>query len=543
MHPSQRRGTNCVAQCDHCEVSVTKGFDFVIVGAGTAGCILASRLTEDHTCTVCLIEAGSTLIPGDVRNPAMWPQLQGSAVDWGMKTVEQKHCATRVHDWPRGKILGGSTAINAMAHMRGHPGDFDAWRDSGLEGWGYADLLPYFIRSETSPFVDPDLHGNNGPVNLIYPTDTHPVAKAYQRACLEQGLQRIEEHNGREMSGVTFNTLTIKDGQRQTIADAYLPETVLSRPNLTLMPETMAVRTLLQDSVCEGVEVLVSGEPMPFYADKVIMSAGSIATPCLLQRSGIGNPEDLSNANVKVMVDSPLMGRNLHDHLLAAGNVYLARNPVPLSNYQHSESATYIRSENVSAGEPPDMVVLCVAAPVVTEMYTAPEFGTAYTLMFGATHPKSRGKLAITSNNPFDPPFIDPNYLADPYDRKTALSALDWARRIGNSPAMDMWRREELMPTADDLKDQASRERFLENVAYTHHHPVGTCSMGANEDSVVDGSLKLRGIDNLYVVDASVIPSIPTGPMNAALIAIAEKASDMIQGKPMLPPKDWRTAQ
>jgi len=519
---------------------VTNGFNFVIVGAGTAGCVLASRLTEDPSCTVCLVEAGGLDIPADVRNPAMWPQLQGSSVDWGFKTSAQQHCAARIHDWPRGKILGGSTAINAMAHMRGHPGDFDAWKEAGLEGWSYADLLPYFIRSETAPFTDPDLHGDSGPLHLILPSEPNPVAQAYQQACREQGLSPTEEHNGREMCGVTLNTLTIKDGQRQTIADAYLPDTVLVRPNLTLMPDTMVNRLLLDRGTCTGIEISSSGQNQTLHADTIVISAGSIATPCLLQRSGIGRPEDLQAADVKTLIESPQMGRNLHDHLLAAGNVYRSRQTVPPSKYQHSESATYIRSDNLPADSPPDMVVLCIAAPVVTERYEAPAYGGGYTLMFGATHPRSRGHLTITSSDPAAAPFIDPNYLSDPYDRKTALAALDWARRIGNSAALDEWRQDEMMPTAKDMESDASREYFLETVAYTHHHPVGTCSMGATPDSVVDSSLRLRGVDNAYVVDASVIPAIPTGPINAALVAISEKAADMLQNKPLLTPMDWR---
>lgn len=520
--------------------TVTNGYDFIIVGAGTAGCVLASRLSEDPDCTVCLIEAGGTDLPDVARPPGTWPQLQGSSIDWEFKTTPQKTCASRVHDWPRGKVLGGSTAINAMAHMRGHPADFDAWADAGLYGWGYADLLPYFIKSETS-FIDaPDLHGTDGPVHLIQPTEPHPIMQNYRRACQEQELSPIDEHNGHEMCGPTLNTLTIKNGQRQTIADAYLPATVLFRTNLTLIAESVVNRLVMESSTCTGVEVIISGQSHTLYADTVVLSAGAIATPCLLQRSGIGNPADLKAAGIETRIASTQVGSNLHDHLLAAGNVYRAAKPVPPSKYQHSESATYIRSSGLPDDAPPNMVVLCVAAPVVTDLYQAPAFGEAYTLMFGATHPRSRGRLTITSSDPSALPFIDPNYLSDPYDRKTALAALDWARRIGHSMAMDEWREFELLPKPSDLIDEPSRERFLESVAYTHHHPVATCAMGVSEDSVVDPSLNIRGVENAHIVDASIIPAIQTGPINAALIAVAEKAADLIANKPVLPPSDWR---
>ncbi|MEQ9487877.1 MAG: GMC family oxidoreductase N-terminal domain-containing protein [Alphaproteobacteria bacterium] len=520
---------------------MTKGFDYIIVGAGTAGCVLASRLSEDPSCSVCLIEAGDRDLPSEARVPANWPGLQGSAIDWGLRTEAQKNCASRVHDWPRGKVLGGSTAINAMAHMRGHPADFDAWAEAGLTGWGYADLLPYFIRSETSPIADPDLHGSEGPVHLIQPAEPNPVAEAYLLACREQGLTPTDEHNGREMCGPTMNTLTIRNGERQTIADAYLPQPVLARPNLSVMTNTRVTRLLLDRGTCTGVETASGTLKSTLIASSgVILCAGAIATPCLLQRSGIGNPSDLKAAGIETRIESNQVGYHLHDHLLAAGNVYRARKTVPPSNYQHSESATYIRSDGLPNTAPPDMVVLCVVAPVVTECFEAPAFGEAYTLMFGATHPKSRGRVTVKSDDPSVPPFIDPAYLTDPDDRNTALAALDWARRIGHSAALDHWRDAEILPTPTDLADRNARENFLERVAYTHHHPVATCRMGVSQDSAVDPMLRLRGVDNAFVVDASVIPSIPTGPINAAIIAIAEKAADLLTDRPVLPQSDWR---
>jgi choline dehydrogenase-like flavoprotein len=516
-------------------------FDFIVIGAGTAGAVLACRLSADPSLRIALIEAGGEARDPAIADPLKWPALQGSAVDWGYGTVPQAHTANRVHAWPRGRVMGGSSAINAMAHVRGHSSDFDAWAAAGCAGWSYLDLLPYFIRSERSQYGPSPYHGDAGPLRLIRPPDPHALTTAYMDAGVEIGLAAIEEHNGAEIAGPTVNTLSIVDGKRLTAADAYLTAEVRRRSNLTILSNT-AVESLVLEAgpVCRGVTIDRDGAREKLLAERgVVLAAGAIGSPLLLLRSGIGPADELAAAGVTPLHDLPGVGRNLHDHLLSGGNVYRARRPVPPSRHQHSESLTYVHGS--AGGAAPDLVLACVIAPVVTEMFTAPPAGSAYTIMCGFTHPRSRGSIRLASADPCASPLIDPNYLAEEADRAAYLEALDLAQRVGAARALADWRENEILPGAD-ISTRKERLQFLAKAAYTHHHPVGTCRMGRGADAVVDPGLGLRGVDGLYVMDASVIPRITTGPVNAAIVAMAERASDLLAGRAVLaparPPRD-----
>ncbi len=510
-----------------------ESFDFIIVGAGTAGCVLAARLSEDPNLRVALIEAGGPAVDPAIRDPLQWPRLQGTAIDWNFATVPQRHTAGRVHAWPRGRVVGGSTALNAMAHVRGHPSDFDAWAAAGCTAWGYRDLLPYFIRSETSDRGPSPYHGDRGPVHLITPREPHPITLAYIAAGVELGIPATDEHNGPRMAGPTLNTLTIRGGQRQSIADAYLTPAE-GRSNLTILTDCRVLSLILQPRWrCEGVMVARHGETATLRAELgVVLAAGTIGSPMLLMRSGIGPARHLASIGIEVRCDLPGVGGNLQDHLLSGGNVYRARRPVPPSKYQHSESLMYIARSG--GGLAPELVLACVIAPVVTEVFQAPPIGSAYTIMFGFTRPRSRGTVRLASADPMAAPLIDPNYLAEEYDRRTYLEALDMARAIGAAAALADWRAEELLP-GQTCRGPEERRAFLARAAYTHHHPVGTCRMGDDADAVVGPDLAVRGVDGLFVVDASVMQRITTGPTNAAIIAIAERASDLFRGR-RLPP-------
>jgi len=480
-----------------------------------------------------LIEAGSAPTDPRVADPRAWPLLQGSAIDWCYRTLPQRHAANRVFDWPRGKAIGGSTTLNAMAHVRGHPDDFAAWVAAGGTGWGYADLIPYFLKSETYLPGASKWHGGSGPLHLIRPSEPHPITTAYMAAGIEAGFAPTDDHNGARMTGPCLNTLTIKDGKRQTIADAYLAPAA-DRTNLAVLSGDEVLSLVIEHGRCRGVR-MQSGARIG--ADAVIVATGAIASPCLLMRSGIGAADDLRRLGIPIVADRPEVGRNLHDHLLSGGNVYRSRRPVPPSNYQNSESLMYI--DRPGAKGAPELVLAGVVAPVTTEQFTAPPFGEAYTIMFGFTHPKSRGAVRLASADPREKPLIDPNYLAEEYDRDAYLGALEVARTVGAGKALAEWRAEEVLP-GPDVRDTASKRDFLQKAAFTHHHPVATCRMGGDEASVVDPELRVRGVEGLYVCDASVIPSITTGPINAAIVAIAERFSDLLRGKLPLAPYDPR---
>jgi pyridoxine 4-oxidase len=510
--------------------------DVVIVGAGSAGCVLANRLSADTALRVILIEAGTEATDPRIADPAAWPMLQGTGVDWAFATTPQPGLARRVHPWPRGRVVGGSSAIHAMGHMRGHPGDFDAWHAAGATGWTWDALRPFFMRSEKSPFAGEAGYGGDGPMALCQPATPHSLTRCHIAAGAELGLVPIRDHNGPQMAGPTLNTLTIRNGARVSVADAYLTAAVRARENLQILTDVLVDRVLVgPDGRATGVLGRAGADRVLGAGHRaVILAAGTIGSPCILMRSGFGPADDLAALGIPVLRDLPGVGHNLQDHLLCAGNVYRSCQPVPPTTTQHSESLTYIGARNADPAAPPGLVVGVVTVPVLSDglagLADAPSPGEGYTLMFGNTHPHSRGRLWLSSADPMVPPIIDPAYLTADEDRTQVLEALGWARRIGSTMAYNAWRHEEVFPRPDDLATEYCRLAFIERAATSHHHPIGTCRMGTDRMAVVQPDLSVPGVPGLYIADGSILPSLTTGPVNAAILAVAERAAVLLAG-------------
>jgi len=506
---------------------IPRHFDTLIVGAGSAGCVLARRLSETGAGTVGLIEAGDRPDDPAIADPAQWLFLQGRPYDWAYVTEPQPGTAGRRHPWPRGRVVGGSSCLHAMAHVRGHPSDFDAWAAAGGPGWSFDSLLAHFKRSEAFSGGASAWHGGDGPLDVMLPgPEVHPLVRDYMAAAESLGFPKIGDHNGPTLVGTAPNALTIRNGRRVSNADAYLGDR--ARPGLSVLTGLIVDRVTIEGGRAAGVEAIAGGVRRRIGAGRVVLAAGTVASPLILMRSGIGPAAELATHGVACTIDNAAVGGNLHDHLLAAGNLYAAARPLAPSRLQHSESLLYAERDPALSG--PSVAVACVVLPAVSECFEAPPPGRAFSLLCGATKPASRGRLTLGGPGPLDPPRIDPAYLAEEVDRRRVRDALALAREIGHARPLDPWRSREILP-GPDVRAAGDVDAFVARAAITHHHPVGTCRMGPAGDGVVDGRLAVRGVADLFVVDASVIPEITTGPTNAAVTALAERAAELLAGR------------
>lgn len=500
-----------------------RSYDYVVVGGGTAGCVMASRLSEDPDASVLLLEAGDADPLEAMTVPPAWPTLKGSTADWADQTVPQQTTGRPV-PWPRGKGLGGSSAINAMNFVRGHRASYDAWAEAGAAGWGFDDLLPFFKRSEKATGRDPSLRGTDGPLRPGPAVDRHPLARAGLAAAVTAGYKVASDISGGLECGFGWCDLNIVGGRRQSAADAYLLP-ALSRPNLHVVTRALAHRVRLQAGRCTGVDYSAGGKVVSAEAAETVLAAGAVGTPQLLMLSGIGPAGHLRQRGIAVTADLPGVGENLHDHPMS-GVVYTAARPVPPGLNNHGEALGLVSTGIGNHG--PDVQVMFVDVPLREDGLPGPGIGAGYTVSVALMTPYSRGHVHLASAEPGAPPAIDPRYYADPRDLDIMTAGLRMAREIGEAPALVPWRRAEALPGAGTSSPRALRQYLRMNLrSYSHY--AGTCAIGAGPMAVVDTALRVHGVDRLRVADASVMPSPVSANTNATVFAIAERAADLLR--------------
>ncbi len=525
-------------------------YDYIVVGAGAAGCVVANRLSADPNTKVLILEAGGPDRNPLIHMPAGFTKLTGKSVNWGYLTVPQKEMNNRRMHYPQGRTWGGSTSINAMIYIRGHAKDYDEWRDLGNQGWGYEDVLPYFKKSENNERIVDEYHGTGGPLNVAEQTSYTKLTKAFVRSAQEIGIPYNPDVNGAKQHGVTFYQVTQRNVRRESSATAFL-KPVLDRPNLTAITHAEATKVLVENGRAVGLQYVKGGQVKTVHANReVILSGGAVNSPRLMLLSGIGPADELRGLGIDVVHDLPGVGKNFQDHMdvyipaevsqpvslngqdrwdraLRHGIQYLLYKTGPVTACVAEGGLFLSTSEEVRS---PDIQIHCLPAFVVDHGRKRIP-GQGVTINTCNLRPKSIGSVTLTSADPTVPPAIDPNFCGDPdgYDWKISIEGFKWGRRLLAADSFKPYIKKEHMPGGQAQSDEEIKQ-YIRQWSKTDYHPVGSCKMGQATDNmaVVDTQLRVHGLEGLRVIDASIMPTLISGNTQAPSIMVGEKGAAII---------------
>lgn len=531
---------------------MAQGFDYVIVGGGSSGCVLAARLSENPAVSVCLVEAGGRDSHPYIHMPVGFAKMTTGPLTWGLVTTPQKHANNREILYAQAKVLGGGSSINAEVFTRGHPSDYDRWAEQeGAEGWAYKDIQKYFLRSEGNTVFSGVLHGTDGPLGVSNIPEPNAMTLAFVRSCQENGIPYNPDFNGARQEGAGVYQTTTRNNRRCSASVGYL-RPALGRPNLTVITGALVLRLLIEGRRAVGVEIVQGAGVTQVRAEsEVLVTSGAIGTPKLMMLSGLGPSDHLRALGIEVKEHLPGVGQNLNDHfgvdivaelkghdsldkynkfhwMAWAGIQYALFRSGPVTSNVVEGGAFWYSSRH--DGAPPDIQFHFLAgAGAEAGVPSVPKGASGVTLNSYTLRPKARGTVTLRSADPRDNPVVDPNFLGHPADLRVSAEGVKISREIFSQPSLQKYIKEIRFPDAN-VRSQADYEAYTRQYGRTSYHPTCTCKMGKDEMSVVDPELRVRGIDALRICDSSVMPSVVGSNTNAATIMIGERAADLIRG-------------
>lgn len=523
-------------------------YDYIVVGGGSAGCVLAARLSDTPEVKVLLLEAGPVDKSPYIHMPIGFYKMTSGPMTWGLKTAPQKHAMNREITYPQGRVLGGGSSINAEVFTRGCSEDYDAWaRDFGCEGWSFTDVQSYFLRSEGNDTLAGPYHGVDGPLGVSTPSP-QLMTRAFVQACQQMGMPYNPDFNGLRQDGAGSYQTTTRHARRCSASVGYL-RPALHRRNLTVQTGVSIHRIVIEKNRAVGVEIIENGASTLIRAScEVLLTAGAIGSPKLMMLSGVGPADELRSQGVPVILDIPDVGRNLHDHfgidivyelngpysfdkyskphwMLWAGLEYLLFRKGPIASNIVEGGAFWYTDQ---AEKTPDLQFHFLVGAGVEEGVPKIQSGSGVTLNSYTLRPRARGSVRLRSANPSDQPIVDPNFLGDEYDLKTSVEGVKLSREIFAQSALSKYVKKEHFP-GNGVINHADLENYARRYGRTSYHPVGTCRMGGDVNSVVDPNLRVRGIEGLRICDSAIMPRLVSSNTNAASIMIGEKAADLVR--------------